>query len=145
MPNRTMHECGPDQWRPRQRGLLVYIEDNPANVALMEALISDLEGTELLVAPSAEIGLELVRTHGPDAVIMDIHLPGMSGFEATACLRGWPETRDIPVIALSAAAMVGHARQVQDAGFYAYLTKPLDVVEFAGILERLLPSTQAAP
>jgi PAS domain S-box-containing protein len=121
-----------------QRYLVVYIEDNPSNIAFMEDLIGDFESVELLTAPTAEIGIEIVRAHQPHVVIMDINLPGMSGFAATRRLREWPETRDIPVVALSAAAMVRDKALVEEAGFYRYLTKPVKVDELAGVLEELL-------
>jgi PAS domain S-box-containing protein len=117
---------------------IVYIEDNPSNIAFMEDLLSDFERVELATAPTAEIGVELVRARRPNVVIMDINLPGMSGFEATRRLREWPETREIPVIALSAAAMVRDEARVREAGFYKYLTKPVKVDELAGVLEELL-------
>ena len=104
----------------------------------MKDLLGDFERVELATAPTAEIGLELVRARRPDVVIMDINLPGMSGFEATRKLREWPETRNIPVIALSAAAMVRDANRVTDAGFYRYLTKPVKVDELAAVLEELI-------
>lgn len=69
---------------------------------------------------------------------MDIHLPGMSGFEATQRLREWPETRDIPIVALSAAAMVRDKMRIEGAGLYRYLTKPVQVDELSGVLEALL-------
>jgi PAS domain S-box-containing protein len=117
---------------------IVYIEDNPPNIAFMKDLLGDFERVELITAPTAEIGIELVRVRQPNVVIMDIHLPGMSGFEAMNCLREWPETREIPVIALSAAAMVRDARRINDASFYRYLTKPVKVDELTQILEALL-------
>ena len=104
----------------------------------MEDLLSDFERVDLATAPTAEIGLELVRARRPDVVIMDINLPGMSGFEATRRLHEWPETKEVPVIALSAAAMVRDAGRVSAAGFYRYLTKPVKVDELAGVLEELL-------
>jgi PAS domain S-box-containing protein len=122
--------------------LVVYIEDNPSNIAFMQDLLADIERVTLLTAPTAELGLELVRARRPDVVIMDIHLPGISGFEATRRLREWPETRDIPVIALSAAAMVRDAARVKEAGFYRYLTKPVKVDELASALEELLSSSK---
>jgi PAS domain S-box-containing protein len=120
------------------RYTIVYIEDNPSSIALVEALLGDFERVELLTAPTAEIGIELVRARQPSAVLMDINLPGMSGFEATRRLREWPETRAIPVIALSAAAMVRDSGKVKEAGFYRYLTKPVKIDELAGVLEELL-------
>jgi CheY-like chemotaxis protein len=71
---------------------------------------------------------------------MDINLPGMSGYEATRKLQEWPETKDIPVIALTAAAMMGDRKRFEDAGFYRYLTKPVRVAELIGALEAALDS-----
>jgi PAS domain S-box-containing protein len=124
------------------RHLIVYVEDNPSNIAFMEDLLGDFEHVELLVAPTAEIGIELIRARQPKIVIMDINLPGMSGFEAAKQLRSWPETRDIPIIALSAAAMVGEVAKNASAGFYRYLTKPVKVDELAGALDELLVSAK---
>jgi PAS domain S-box-containing protein len=120
------------------RHKIVYIEDNPSNIAFMEDLLGDLASVELLTAPTAEIGIELVRAHRPTVVILDINLPGMSGFDALERLRGWPETRDIPVIGLSAAALLKDTKRAKDAGFYRYLTKPVKVDELTGVLEELL-------
>jgi PAS domain S-box-containing protein len=117
---------------------VVYIEDNPSNIAFMEDLMADFDAVELISAPTAEIGLELVRRYRPELVIMDINLPGMNGIEATQLLHARPETRDIPVIALSAAAMVRDARRVAEAGFYRFLTKPVRVAELSAALEEIL-------
>ncbi len=122
----------------QERYLVVYIEDNPSNIAFMEDLIGDFDSVELATAPTAEIGIELVRARRPHVVIMDINLPGMSGFAATRQLKEWPETRDIPVVALSAAAMVRDKARVEEGAFYRYLTKPVKVDELAGVLEELL-------
>jgi signal transduction histidine kinase len=118
--------------------LVVYIEDNPSNIAFMEDLLADFDRVELVTAPTAEIGVALVRARQPHAVIMDINLPGMSGLEAMKQLQQSPETKDIPVIALSAAAMVQDAKRVSSAGFYRYLTKPVQVEELMRVLEELL-------
>jgi CheY-like chemotaxis protein len=104
----------------------------------MQELIEELDRVTLLSVPTAEVGIELVRDRRPDVVIMDINLPGMSGYEATRKLRQWPETREIPVIALTAAAMTGDRKRFADAGFYRYLTKPVRVAELIGTLEELL-------
>ncbi len=120
-----------------RRYSLVYIEDNPSNIAFMQELIAELERVNLITAPTAEVGIELVRAHLPDVVIMDINLPGMSGHDAARKLRDWPETRAIPVIALTAAAMVGDRKRAAEAGFYRYLTKPVRVTELLATLEEL--------
>jgi PAS domain S-box-containing protein len=122
----------------RARHKVIYIEDNPSNIAFMQDLVEDLPSVELLTAPTAEIGLELVRAHLPAVVILDINLPGMSGFDAMQRLREWPETRAIPVIGLSAAAFVKDTARAKDAGFYRYLTKPVKVPELLAALEELL-------
>ncbi|HWB82323.1 MAG TPA: PAS domain S-box protein [Nannocystaceae bacterium] len=120
---------------------VVYVEDNPANVAFMEQLLSEFDRVELLTAVNAEIGIELVRRTQPDIVIMDINLPGMSGFDATRKLREWPETRDIPVIGLSAAAMPRDRKRAEEAGLFRYLTKPVDVDALIGVIEEVLAGT----
>ncbi len=120
------------------RWKIVYVEDNPSNIAFMRELLEDLATVELLVAPTAEIGLDLIRAHRPAIVIMDINLPGMSGFDAAHQLRQWPETRDIPIVGLSAAALVKDTARARDDGFYRYLTKPVKIPELLGVLEELL-------
>jgi CheY-like chemotaxis protein len=120
------------------RYLVVYVEDNPSNIAFMEDLLADFARVDLMIAPTAEIGIELARGHEPQVVIMDINLPGMSGFEATRLLQQWPETSHIPVIGLSAAAMTSDRKKISEAGFFRYLTKPVNVDELASALEAAL-------
>jgi len=117
---------------------VVYIEDNPSNIALMEAIIEDLPRLTLLTARTAEAGLELIRARRPDVVLMDINLPGMSGIEAKQRLAGSLDTRDIPVIALSAAALPGDTARANSAGFTRYITKPVRLDELASALEEAL-------
>jgi len=125
--------------------VVVYIEDNPANVAFMEELLGELERVELLTSPNAELGIELVRRVRPNVVIMDINLPGMSGFDATRRLSAWPETRGIPVIGLSAAAMPSDRKLAEEAGLYRYLTKPVDVDALVNALEEALSQPAPSP
>jgi signal transduction histidine kinase len=117
---------------------VVYVEDNPSNIAFMRDLVEDLPSVELLTAPTAEIGLPLIRSHQPAAVIMDVNLPGMSGLEAVKLLQQWPETRNIPIVGLSAAALIKDTARAQEVGFYRYLTKPVKVAELTAVLEELL-------
>jgi PAS domain S-box-containing protein len=121
------------------RHTIVYVEDNPSNIAFMRDVMEELPTVELVTAPTAEIGIELIRARRPSIVIMDINLPGMSGFDAVNQLRTWPETRDIPVIGLSAAALAKDTLRAKDAGFARYLTKPVKVAELMQALESLLP------
>jgi CheY-like chemotaxis protein len=116
----------------------VYIEDNPSNIAFMRDVLEEFEHIDLVAIPTAEVGIEVVRDRRPDLVIMDINLPGMSGYEATRRLREWPETKDIPVIALTAAAMTGDRYRASEAGFRKYLTKPVRIDELLQALEELL-------
>jgi len=124
------------------RHKVIYVEDNPSNIAFMQELVEDLPSVELLTAATAELGLELIRAHTPDVVIMDINLPGMNGIEAMETLRKFPETRDIPVIGLSAAALLQDTKRANAAGFYRYLTKPVKVDELTRVLEELLERKQ---
>jgi CheY-like chemotaxis protein len=117
---------------------IVYIEDNPSNIAFMQGLVGELARVSLISAPNAEVGIEIVRARRPDVVIMDINLPGMSGYDATRKLQEWPETKHIPIVALSAAAMVDDKKRASRAGFYRYLTKPVRVADLLKTLEELL-------
>jgi CheY-like chemotaxis protein len=104
----------------------------------MKDLVSAFENIDLLTAPTAELGIELARGHQPEVILMDINLPGMSGLDALRALRAAPETRDIPVIALTAAASERDKQRGVDAGFYRYITKPVKVDELVAALEVLL-------
>jgi PAS domain S-box-containing protein len=123
---------------PDGRRLLLYVEDNPANVTFMKDLVSTFENIDLLSAPTAEMGIELARRRRPEVIIMDINLPGMSGLDALRALRAAPEMKDIPVIALTAAASERDKQRGMEAGFYRYLTKPVKVDELVTALEALL-------
>ena len=122
----------------RPRRAVVYVEDNPRNVAFMEDLISELPDVELFTAPNAELGLELISARRPSLVLMDLHLPGMDGFEAMRRLRASAETSHIPVIALSAAGEVHSAKLVASSGFHSYFDKPVNVGALLQTLQALL-------
>jgi CheY-like chemotaxis protein len=117
---------------------ILYVEDNPANVAFMRDLVGTFEDIELLSAPTAEVGIELARASKPAAIIMDINLPGMSGLDALRALRGTTDTSQIPIIALTAAASERDQQRGTQAGFYRYLTKPVKVDELVNALDSLL-------
>ena len=123
---------------PTESRVVVYIEDNPSNIAFMRDMVGDFPHIELLTAHTAEIGLELCRARRPALVILDINLPGMNGFEAMRRLREWPETRDVPVVGLSAAAMPRDLQRGRDAGFLRYLTKPVQVAELVEVFDQVL-------
>ncbi|MCL2725544.1 MAG: PAS domain S-box protein [Polyangiaceae bacterium] len=120
------------------RRLVLYIEDNPANVTFMRDLVSTFDNLDLLTAPTAEMGVELARSRRPEVIIMDINLPGMSGLDALYVLRAVEDTQDIPIIALTAAASERDKQRGIQAGFFQYLTKPVKVDELMSALEALL-------
>jgi PAS domain S-box-containing protein len=137
----TLRSEGPprDVPLPPARGVsILYVEDNPANLAFMEELVATMPSVTLLHAPTGEIGVELARAHRPALVLLDINLPGISGFEVLRRLRELPETRSIPVIALSASAMERDVRRAHEAGFTRYLTKPVKVDMLTGAIEEIL-------
>lgn len=109
---------------------LLYVEDSPANLDLVEKLIARRPDMRLLTAVNGTLGIELARASLPDLILMDIHLPGMSGIEALKILREDSATMHIPVIALSANAIPADIKRGLDAGFFRYLTKPVKVTEF---------------
>lgn len=116
---------------------VLYIEDNPSSVRLVQKTISSRLGLKMLNAPSAELGLKMARLHRPDIILLDINLPGMNGFEALQCLQKDLITCDIPVIAISANAMERDIKKGLDAGFVDYLTKPVDIIQLIMLLDKL--------
>jgi PAS domain S-box-containing protein len=114
---------------------LLYVEDNPANLALVEQLIARRGDMRLLTAVDGHLGIELARAYLPDLILMDINLPGISGYDALHVLKDDPSTRHIPVLALSANAMPRDIEKGLEAGFFRYLTKPIRVREFMEALD----------
>jgi PAS domain S-box-containing protein len=117
---------------------LLYVEDNPANLQLVEKLISRRKDLRLLSAVDGTRGVELARAALPDVILMDINLSGISGLEALRILREDKATAHIPIVALSANAMPRDIKRGLDAGFFCYLTKPIKVSEFTDALNGAL-------
>jgi PAS domain S-box-containing protein len=117
---------------------LLYVEDNPANLMLVEQIIEGRPQLHMLSAHTGNLGIALARAHLPDVILMDINLPGISGFQALKMLRDDPETAYIPVLAISANAMPSDIEKGLDAGFFRYLTKPIKVNEFMKALDDAL-------
>jgi PAS domain S-box-containing protein len=128
------HPPGQVQQDARLRTLL-YVEDNPANLKLIEQLIARRPDMRLLSAIDGNLGIQLARSHHPEVILMDINLPGISGIEALRILRDDPLTARIPVVALSANAMPRDIEKGLAAGFFRYLTKPIKVNEFLHTLD----------
>ncbi|NHZ79789.1 PAS domain S-box protein [Massilia sp. CCM 8695] len=121
---------------------LLYVEDNPANLLLVEQLMERRPDLKLLTAIDAHLGIALARAYQPTVILMDINLPNLSGFGALRMLRGHPETAHIPVLALSANAMPRDIARGMEAGFFRYLTKPIQIAEFMAALDLALQHAQ---
>ena len=117
---------------------LLYVEDNPANLTLVEEIIRFRSGLRLLSAPDARLGIELARAHRPRVILMDLHLPGMSGDDALKILRDDRRTAHIPVIAITAHAMPRDVAKGLAAGYFRYLTKPLLLDAFTEAIDSAL-------
>jgi len=128
---------------PAMRTLL-YVEDNQTNMELVAQLVARRPDLRLLRAEDGMRGIALARAHLPDLILMDINLPGISGLHALKILREDAATKRIPIMALSANAMPRDIEKGMEAGFFAYLTKPLKIVEFMSALDTGLELAQAA-
>ena len=122
---------------PADERTILYVEDNPDNLKLMEGIIKRLPGYSLLAAHNAMLGIELAKTRLPDLIILDINMPGMDGFAALKELQDLKATQDIPVIGLSANAMPRDITRGLEAGFLRYLTKPVQVNEVFEVIDSL--------
>ena len=127
---------------PSKQRTLLYVEDNPANMELVEQLIARRSDLKLLTAINGHLGIVMARALQPDLILMDINLPGLSGFGALKILRNDPSTASIPVIALSANAVPRDIERGMEAGFFRYLTKPIKVREFMDALDVTLEFAQ---
>ncbi len=139
-PHLTTEDCPSEVAQPRvaraaRQHTLLYVEDNPANMKLVQQIIARHPDISLLTAVNGKTGIEIARASHPDVILMDINLPGMSGFDALKRLRSDPATADIPVIAISANAMPLDIKRGMGAGFFRYLTKPIKVNEFMEALD----------
>jgi signal transduction histidine kinase/ActR/RegA family two-component response regulator len=123
---------------------LLYVEDNPANLELVEQLIGRRPDLRLLSAPDGDLGIEFARAYQPALILMDINLPGISGIAAMKILRDDPSTAHIPIIALSANAVPRDIEKALAAGFFNYLTKPIKVDQFMEALDQALLFAQTA-
>lgn len=136
---------------PRTRGApetlagiakVLYVEDDPANIRLMEQIMRRFAGITLISAHNASLALALVESARPDVIVLDINLPGMNGIEALDRLQREEATRDIPVIALSANALPGDIKRGLEVGFRHYLTKPINIPKFIDALRECAPATE---
>jgi len=123
---------------------VLVVEDNPANLKLIDLLLSNA-GHTVLSAVDAETGLTVARAEHPDLILMDIQLPGMDGFAATALLKKDPKTSAIPIIALTAMAMKEDQAKSEIAGCDEYIAKPLRYRELYAAIDTLLAAAARRP
>jgi PAS domain S-box-containing protein len=122
----------------QQRWDVLCIEDNPANLRLIERILARRADIRLLTASAPGLGLELAQAHRPALILLDINLPDMDGYAVMQCLRESAATRDIPVVAISANAMPKDLARGKAAGFLDYLTKPLEVGRLLRVVDDLI-------
>lgn len=140
---------GVEATRPRMpegtpKRTLLYVEDNPANLELVEQIIARRPDLRLLSAVDGTLGIAYARAYHPEAILMDINLPGLSGIEVMKMLRADSSTAGIPIIALSSNAAPRDIETGLEAGFFSYLTKPIKINEFMDALDTALTSSDAA-
>lgn len=123
--------------------VILVVEDEPLNLKLVVDLL-DVVGYTVLSASDGLAGIHSVKTHKPDLVLMDIQMPVMDGMEATKILKAGKETKDIPVIALTALAMEEDKEKVQEAGFDGYITKPIRIKDFLADIKDYLSRSRRA-
>jgi PAS domain S-box-containing protein len=128
---------------PARPATLLYIEDNLANLTLVETILEGRPEITLLPALQGRLGLDLACQHDPDLILLDLHLPDIPGDEVLARLRDRSETRHIPIVVISADATPRRMEKLREAGVVAYLTKPLDVDEFLDAVDAVLERREA--
>ncbi len=125
------------------RPIVLYVEDNPMNVRLMQQIFAGRKNLELCLAGSAEEGMERANQLHPSLILMDINLPGMDGYKALELLKADEYTRHIPVVAITANAMKGDEERCLSSGFSAYQAKPLNISGFLMMLDQYIQSGSA--
>jgi CheY-like chemotaxis protein len=122
---------------------ILIVDDNPLNVKLVRVVLLT-SGYDVRTCADAESALEALQSYRPEAILMDIQLPGMDGLELTRRLKADPNTRDITIIALTAYAMKGDEEKARAAGCDGYLTKPIDTAVFPSLLAGYLCRTRSS-
>lgn len=137
-------EAEPEVAHVGGRQVVLYIEDNPANVRLVERIVARRPGVELFTAGSGRLGLELAHAHHPALILLDLHLPDTHGSEVLRRLRDDADTRSIPVVVVTADAAKSVRHRMLAAGARAYLTKPFDVQTLLEVLDAALADRTGA-
>lgn len=123
---------------PMSASTILYIEDNPANLKLLEQILVYRPEVKLIAAMQGRLGLDLAREHQPDLILLDLDLPDLPGIQVLLMLRTDPRTQAIPVVVISADATPHQIERLLEAGARAYLTKPMDVQQFLETLNKIL-------
>ena len=121
--------------------VILIVEDNERNLKLVRDVLQ-VKGYSTLEAVTGEDGVKLALEHKPDLVLMDIQLPGINGIEALVQLRANPVTASIPVIAVTASVMQNDRKMITEAGFDAYVGKPINLKEFLEAVRKGLEGRQ---
>ena len=116
---------------------ILIVEDNEKNMKLVRDILQ-VKGYRTVEATTGEDGVRLAHEHAPDLVLMDIQLPGINGIEALGQLRKEPATAKIPVIAVTASVMQQDRKVIMEAGFDAYIGKPINLKEFLATVQKAL-------
>ena len=124
---------------------ILYIEDNDDNVYMLKMRLELLDGYEVLAAEDGEKGCEMAASERPDLILMDLEMPVIDGWEATRRLKGNPQTRGIPIIALSAHALAGAREKALAAGCDEFDTKPIEFERLLATVRRLLRDRKVKP
>ena len=117
--------------------MILIVEDNEKNMKLVRDILQ-VKGYRTVEATTGEDGVRLAHEHAPDLVLMDIQLPGINGIEALGQLRKEPATAKIPVIAVTASVMQQDRKVIMEAGFDAYIGKPINLKEFLATVQKAL-------
>ena len=116
---------------------ILLVEDNEMNRDMLSRRLKR-KGYEVAVAEDGQQGVDMARSESPDLILMDMSLPVIDGWEATRQVKAAPETQGIPIIALTAHAMVGDRQKAMDAGCNEYDTKPVELPRLLGKIKTLL-------
>jgi CheY-like chemotaxis protein len=113
---------------------ILYVEDNLSNLTLIEQMLAEQPHIQLITAMQGHLGIELARRHSPDMILLDLHLPDLPGWDVLTRLQRDKATCHIPVVIISADATSRQIKRLMNAGAHAYLTKPLDMLEFSRVI-----------
>lgn len=138
LPQSSKKDYSPAVLQVQRKCKVLYVEDNPSNIRLLQQIFARYPQLDLEIAEEAFLGIYKARSNNPDLVILDINLPGMDGYEVLSVLKNDPSTSKVPVIGLSANAMPYDIERGRKAGFFDYLTKPVDINQLIDVFNNLL-------